>query len=83
MLSFVAFAPVAAGRVYLHPRGFAFLFVLAALSFALYFLPFIIASSRRHPQTLVIFVLDFFLGWTLIAWLALLLWAIVGASDRP
>ena len=72
----------AGAQVRVHPLGFAFLFGFAAISFALYFLPFVIAASRRHPHTLLIFVLDFFLGWTLIAWLALLLWAIVGTADR-
>ena len=70
---------IATGHVRLHPLGFAFLFVFAALSFALYFLPFIIAASRHHPQAALIFVIDFLLGWTGIGWVAVLVWSLVGS----
>ncbi len=82
MPSHVAFVAAVQAHVHVHPLGLAFLFVFSAIAFALYFLPFIIAASRHHPQTLLIFVIDFFLGWTFIGWLALLLWSLVGTRDR-
>ena len=36
------------------------------VSLALYFLPTIIAVARHHRNTLAIFLLNFFLGWTVI-----------------
>src|ERR1700680_252039 len=35
---------------------------------ALYFLPAIVASARGHHNSGSIFVLNLFLGWTLIGW---------------
>lgn len=45
----------------------------------LYFLPTIYASKRRHKATASIALVNFFFGWTFIAWLACLVWA---ASDN-
>jgi hypothetical protein len=77
------FASIAAAgaHVHVHPLGLAILFVFAAIAFALYFLPFIIAASRAHPQAAPIFVLNFFLGWTFIGWVVALAWAVMGASN--
>jgi hypothetical protein len=40
-----------------------------------YFLPLMVASSRRHRQTLAIGVLTLLAGWTLIGWLVAIVWA--------
>jgi hypothetical protein len=45
----------------------------------LYFLPAII--GRNKSDATGIFLLNLFLGWTLIGWVAAFLWAC--ASDRP
>jgi hypothetical protein len=45
-----------------------------------YFLPTIIAMLRRTNSTGGIFVLNFFLGWTFIGWVASLVWAIAGRT---
>ena len=37
-----------------------------AFSLALLFLPTLVAKSRNHPNTLPIFLLNLFLGWTFI-----------------
>lgn len=50
------------------------LFLLAA-SFVMYFLPTFIAAKRGHPNGTSIFLLDLFLGWTGIGWLAALIWS--------
>lgn len=41
----------------------------------IYFIPFIVASNREHPQTGAIFVLNLFAGWTFVGWLIALVWA--------
>src|SRR5215472_12356499 len=45
----------------------------------LYFLPSIIARDKKDAAG--IFLVNFFLGWTVIGWVAALLWAC--ASDHP
>jgi uncharacterized iron-regulated membrane protein len=40
-----------------------------------YFLPSGMAVVREHHNTLAIFLLNLFLGWTLIGWVAALVWA--------
>ena len=46
---------------------------------ALYFLPSIIGKDKR--DAVGIFLVNLFLGWTLIGWVVAFLWAC--ASDRP
>lgn len=41
----------------------------------IYFLPFYIASFRNHENSVAIFILNSFLGWTLLGWVASLVWA--------
>lgn len=43
---------------------------------ALYCLPTIVAGGRHLPQTAGIAMLNLFLGWTFIGWVAALIWAI-------
>lgn len=43
---------------------------------ALYFLPTIIAFVRRHHNSGPIGILNLFLGWTLIGWVAALVWSL-------
>ena len=40
-----------------------------------YLLPTAIASGRSHPNSVSIFLLNLFLGWTLLGWIAALVWA--------
>ena len=47
-----------------------------------YFLPSIIALARGKRSTLSIFILNFFLGWTLVGWIVALVWA-VKVDDYP
>lgn len=49
--------------------------VLLAILFALYFLPSIIAAIRDHHNSLSIFLLNLLLGWTVIGWVAALVWS--------
>lgn len=48
-----------------------------------YLLPSIIASSRRHRNGWGILILNLLLGWTIIGWIAALIWSVYRSpSDR-
>jgi len=46
-----------------------------------YFLPTIIALSRNHHNACAICALNCFLGWTVIGWIAALVWSLTAV--RP
>jgi hypothetical protein len=46
------------------------------VSFLVYFLPFIIARWRGHPRSVLLGFLDLLLGWTVVAWIVCLVWAL-------
>ena len=46
-----------------------------AFALALLFLPTLVAKSRNHPNTLPIFLVNLFFGWTFIGWAISLVWA--------
>jgi hypothetical protein len=48
----------------------------------LYFVPTLVASSRRHPNEEAIGVVNLLLGWTIIGWIACLIWAMRTSSER-
>jgi len=47
-------------------------FVVIALVVTIYFLPSIVAVGRHVPNTGSVFVINAFLGWTLIGWVVAL-----------
>ena len=49
-------------------------FVIIILG-SLYFIPSIIANSRKHLNKSAIICLNLFLGWTFIGWVVALVWA--------
>ena len=49
--------------------------VFSCLYVYLYFLPYLIANKKAHPQTRAIYILNIFAGWTIIAWIIALIWA--------
>jgi hypothetical protein len=49
--------------------------IIFFLGIAIYFLPSFNASSRKHPNRSSIFLLNLFLGWTLIGWVVSLVWS--------
>lgn len=51
----------------------AILFI--TLGIALYFLPLIVAVLKNKRNMLAISMLNLFAGWTLLGWLAALIWA--------
>lgn len=50
---------------------------LVILAFGFYFLPTLVAFSRQHKNKLAIFLLNLFLGWTVLGWVGSLVWAVV------
>jgi hypothetical protein len=57
-------------------------FVAAVLASALYLLPWIIAASRDHHRRSAIFWLDVLLGWTVLGWIAALVWSLRRTEGR-
>jgi len=51
--------------------------LLVVLTFVLYFLPAVIAFLRKHKNKLAIFLLNLLLGWTVLGWVASLLWSVL------
>jgi hypothetical protein len=47
----------------------------------IYFLPWILAGEN-HPQKEAIFILNFFLGWTLLGWVICLAMAVNKPADN-
>ncbi|NWL48412.1 hypothetical protein DM819_21725 [Pseudomonas hunanensis] len=56
--------------------------VMKGMVVALYFLPIIIAWLRGHHNKAPIFLLNLFLGWTGIGWLAALIWSVSAIRRR-
>ncbi|MBF8773886.1 superinfection immunity protein [Pseudomonas fulva] len=55
--------------------------VMKFMGIAMYLLPTIIAWSRSHHNKAPILLLNLLLGWTVLGWLAALIWS-VSASKR-
>jgi hypothetical protein len=49
--------------------------LLITLLIGVYFLPLIVAVVRNKRNMLAISMLNLFAGWTLLGWLAALIWA--------
>ena len=49
--------------------------ILDAIFLAIYFIPAIVAWTRRHRQFMAIAVLNVLLGWTVLGWIGALVWA--------
>lgn len=58
-------------------------FVLMVIAFVAYFLPTFIAAKRNHPNGNGIGLLNIFLGWTGIGWLASLIWSVSAIQKAP
>ncbi len=52
-----------------------FFFPFYGLPLLMYFLPSIIAAFRGKRDVLAIFLLNLFLGWSIIGWFVALIWA--------
>ena len=57
--------------------------IVTVLVFVLYFLPTLMARRRHHHQSGAIFVLNLFLGWTLLGWVIALAMAASTVKAAP
>lgn len=55
--------------------GIIVLVVIAAVLLLCYFLPFLVALLRGHQNTVEIFILTLFFGWTFLGWIIALIWS--------
>jgi len=55
--------------------------LVVGCAIGLYFLPTLIAASRRKRNTAAIFALNLFLGWSLLGWVLALIWSL--SVDPP
>jgi hypothetical protein len=53
-------------------EGLVWLFVI----FALYFIPTMVARSRKHRNSSAITALNILLGWTVLGWIIAFIWAL-------
>lgn len=58
-------------------------YVLSELFILLYLLPALIAYDQGHDRRFGIAISTLVLGWTLIGWMILLLWALLGERREP
>ena len=57
--------------------------VILILAFVAYFLPSIIAIDiREHQSRKAIFVVNLFLGWTLLGWIVALAWSLTNPTQE-
>ena len=64
----------------MHLFGF-FVFPFFGFGIVMYFLPSILALARNKRDTTSIFLLNLFLGWSVIGWVIALVWAL--KADVP
>lgn len=59
------------------PEGPILLITIGAIAIglAIYFLPTVIAFSRKHNNRIPILLINLFLGWSAIGWLIGLIWS--------
>jgi Superinfection immunity protein len=48
--------------------------VMVCLAVWVYFSPSVIAAWRQHPQVQAIFALNLLTGWTMVGWVACVVW---------
>ncbi|MCZ6556378.1 MAG: superinfection immunity protein [SAR324 cluster bacterium] len=66
--------------------GGVFLGIIFLVGAALiYFVPAMIAWFRQHQSFAAVLMLNALLGWTVVGWIAILLWALSGpgAAESP
>ena len=51
-------------------------YAIIIIGLLFYFIPGIVASVRKHRNRMAIGILNLLLGWTLIGWVAALVWAL-------
>lgn len=54
---------------------------MIVVGLVIYFLPTVIANSRRNPKSNAIFLVNLLTGWTMLGWIAVLIWAFIDVRD--
>lgn len=63
-------------------KTLAGLIVIVPVVLGLYLAPALVAMKRDHHQAAPIFVINLFLGWTLIGWILALAWSVSWIRPR-
>ena len=58
-----------------------FLLIGFVIKLVIYLIPFLISMGRNGRSTTLIFVLNFFMGWTVIGWIIALIWAFLSQPN--
>jgi len=53
-----------------------------AVAVAIYLTPSFVASARNHQNMTPILILNLFLGWTFLGWVAALVWAFTKVDKK-
>lgn len=53
------------------------MFIPIGIGILSYFIPWFVAWGRNHPQVGAIFVVNLFLGWTIVGWVVSLAWSVM------
>jgi hypothetical protein len=61
--------------------GNTFTVIMLMLIALIYMLPTILAFGREHPRRHDLAVLNILLGWTLIGWIIIFLWALLAHTE--
>lgn len=51
-------------------------FIILSVVTAVYLIPTFVAANVKHHNAAAIFVLNLFLGWTLVGWVLALVWSL-------
>lgn len=61
--------------------GYVIAFIYICIFLAIYFAPSLVAAARDHKSFVFILLINFFLGWTLIGWVAALGWSFTSPEE--
>lgn len=48
----------------------------------IYYIPAIIAMSKKRPDTLKIFIINLIVGWTFLGWVIVFVWVLITNSKQ-
>lgn len=48
----------------------------------IYYIPVMIAMSKKRPDTLKIFIINLLVGWTFFGWVIILVWVLITNSRQ-
>jgi hypothetical protein len=58
------------------------LILVIILCFVVYFIPTVVSALRHKRNTVPLFLVNLFLGWSGIGWLVVLVWSLMHESAR-